>query len=157
MDWVGLILNLVTLIVFEEAKVERVLPLLGKPFEKDIDSWRIEPSDCYGSLLREASIEFEDSETQTGLIEAVELDLAEPWRMLPDVLGEALGTLARHIPPDPTMLMPGIQHRPRPSTVVYYIDRSGKTGAVTVTGAPVEGHTGEEMKISEILVRRDQG
>jgi hypothetical protein len=155
MDWIGLIRQLVDCLFDDHSEIASLLELLGQPTERDDDVWRLEPSAPLTGALKEALLEFEDSEGASGLVGSVELELAQPWRSLPMDISKALGSSAHLVPAEPATLIPGVRHAPRPTTFAYYLERDGKNGAVLVTGSPVGPGPADPMDIVEIVVRRE--
>lgn len=153
MNWIALILQLLTVLGADEVDANRLSDLLGKPVEKDDKRWRIEPNQIYREALTDVVFQVENLRIGR-LITTVELRLAKPWRTYPATIAQALGSSPIEMPLPPATILPGGDDPPPPKTLVYDIDRDEKSTAVVVTGRQVGQDPAGEIDIIEIRVRR---
>jgi hypothetical protein len=144
MDWLSVIMQLLTLVLSENVSPADICAVVGQPIDKEDKLWRLDPSQIFGNGLREAVIHFEDPSPGRDLIATVELQLAKPWRTLEVALERELGKTGRTLP---------AMHPGGTGTLVYDIEREGRHASVILEERTVDRESGS-IEVYEILVRR---
>jgi hypothetical protein len=144
MDWLSVIMQLLTLVLSENVSPTDICAVVGQPIDKEDKLWRLDPNHIFVNGLREAVIHFEDPTSGRDLIATVELQLTKPWRTLEVALERELGKTGRTLP---------AMHPGGTGTLVYDIEREGRLASVILEERAVDRESGS-IEVYEILVRR---
>lgn len=145
MDWLGLIMQLLTAVLAKTVDADEVSAVIGRPIDKDKKPWRIEPNQTYAGRFFEAFVYIEDLAAGRGLVTTIELQLAEPWHATPEALERALGSPGRSV---------SATHPGRTGTLIFDVKRDERRGSVILSVRLVEDNPSGTIEISQILVRR---
>ncbi len=154
MDWLGLIMKLIALLLTDRVDPKSLSDLLGQPSEKTERRWHIEPAPTYEGAIGTACLHIEKLHTGTGLITTVHLRLAKPWRTTLLALQQRLGSTPRELPLPPATIVPGGPYEPPQLTFAYDVERERRFGVVMVTARTCDEDAANEIDIFEIRIRR---
>jgi hypothetical protein len=145
MDWLGLIMELLTVLLAKNVDPNDLSSIVGRPIDKSTSRWRLEMKESYAGDIREALIYIEDLTAGDELVTTIELKLAKPWRTEPEILEAALGGRGRSV---------AGTHPGSAGTLIYGIKREGRRASVLVSERAVDRDSNGSMDIDRILVRR---
>lgn len=150
MDWIGLIMQMLTILLSDKVDADALIGLIGHSGERRGRSWRIDPAQP--DVIRQAFLQVEDLPVGRGTVTTIELKLSDQWKTNFTSINSALGSTARELPSLPARIMPG-GSSPRPRIFAWDVERDGRRGVVMITALPAAGDS-DDIAVIEILVRR---
>jgi hypothetical protein len=150
MDWIGLILQILTILLSDKTDAVALIGLIGQSGEKRGRFWQIDPANT--AIIHQASLQIENLPAGPETVTTVELKLVDQWKTNFTSLNRALGSPVRELPSLPARVMPG-GRSPRPKIFAWDVERDGRRGVVMMTALNANGDS-DEISVTEILVRR---